>query len=207
IERVRPNPMQPRTEMDSDKLEELAVSIRQQGIVQPIVVRKMGYDYELIAGERRLQAARRAGLNEIPAVIRDVPDAQLLELALIENIQREELNPIDEARAYARLLEAMGVTQQALAARVGKDRATISNALRLLNLPEGIQRMIASGALSPGHARAILATAGTASEMIALATRIAEQGLTVRDIEELAKAGRPARHKGRRTKRRPVPEL
>lgn len=205
VSRVLSNPLQPRTEFDDERLEELASSIRQQGIIQPIVVRARGAEFELIAGERRLQAARRAGLSEIPAIIRDIPDERLLEFALIENIQRENLNPIDEARAYQGLIEQLGLTQQTVADRVGKDRATVANYLRLLNLPDEVRSMVATGKLSPGHARALLSLEDK-REIIAAAMRIVEEGLTVRDVEEIARTKRP-RHKGRRTKRLQAPEL
>ncbi|HVP39290.1 MAG TPA: ParB/RepB/Spo0J family partition protein [Candidatus Saccharimonadales bacterium] len=206
LDRVKTNPMQPRTSMDEAGLAELADSIRERGLVQPIVVRRAGYYFEIIAGERRWLAARRLGMADIPAVIKDVPDDQLLELALVENIQREDLNPIDEARAYQKLIEILGITQEAVAARVGKDRTTVSNSLRLLLLPEEIQSLIAARKLTAGHARALLAL-GSAEEMVRLAHQIVAEGLTVRTIEELARVGRKPRHKGRRTKRRVIPEL
>lgn len=203
--KVLANPVQPRTEFDDARLDELASSIKQQGIIQPIVVRRRGNEFELIAGERRLQAARRAGMSEIPAIIRDIPDEQLLEFALIENIQREDLHAIDEARAYRGLIEQLGLTQQAVADRVGKDRATVANFLRLLQLPGEVQGMVASGRLSAGHARALLALSD-AEEIITAAHRISQEGLTVRDIEEIAREKKP-RHKGRKTRRRQAPEL
>jgi ParB family transcriptional regulator, chromosome partitioning protein len=206
LDRIRTNPMQPRTEMDEKHLLELADSIRERGLVQPIVVRRKGYDFELIAGERRFQACRKLGLSEIPAVIKDVPDDQLLELALIENIQREDLNPIDEARAYQKLIDTLGLTQAAAATRGGKDRATVANSLRLLTLDVEIQRLVASGQLTAGHARALLAL-GSPEEMLRTARQIVAEGLTVRAIEELGRAGRKPRHQGRRSKRRPIPEL
>ncbi len=205
VGRVLANPMQPRTDFDDARLEELASSIKQQGIIQPIVVRRRGSEFELIAGERRLQAARLAGIAEIPAIIRDIPDEQLLEFALIENIQRENLHAIDEARAYQRLIEQLGLTQQAVADRVGKDRATVANFLRLLQLPAEVQGMVAGGWLSAGHARALLALGG-ADEIIAAAHQVAKEGLTVRAIEEIVRERKP-RHKGRKTRRRQAPEL
>ncbi|MBI5836364.1 MAG: ParB/RepB/Spo0J family partition protein [Candidatus Eisenbacteria bacterium] len=206
LDRVKTNPMQPRTEMDEARLADLANSIRERGLVQPIVVRRAGYHFELIAGERRFQASRRLGLSEIPAIIKDVPDDQLLELALVENIQREDLNPIDEAHAYQKLIETLGVTQEAVAKRVGKDRATVSNSLRLLTLPEQIRKLVASGKLTAGHARALLAL-GSEADMLRVAEQIVAEGLTVRTIEELGRTARKARHKGRRIKRRVIPEL
>jgi ParB family chromosome partitioning protein len=205
VSRVLSNPLQPRTEFDDERLEELASSIRQQGIIQPIVVRARGTEFELIAGERRLQAARRAGLSEIPAIVRDIPDERLLEFALIENIQRENLNPIDEARAYQGLIEQLGLTQQTVADRVGKDRATVANYMRLLNLPDEVRSMVATGKLSPGHARALLSLEDK-RELIAAAMRIVDEGLTVRAVEEIARTAKP-RHKGRRTRRLQAPEL
>src|SRR5688500_11940330 len=156
IDLLAPNQQQPRLQIDDAKLEELAQSIRRNGIIQPILVRRTGTTYRIIAGERRWRAAQRAGLLKVPVVIRDVPDGserQLLELALVENLQREDLNPIDEALAYQRLVEEFGLTQEQIAAAVGKDRASVANYLRLLRLPEEVRGDLAAGALSMGHAR------------------------------------------------------
>lgn len=186
VDGIVPNEQQPRTTFHEETLDELAQSIKENGIVQPIVVRRKGNGYELIAGERRWRAAQRAGLVRIPAVIRDVPDGKLLELALIENIQREELNPIEEAVAYKKLIEELGLRHEDLAQRIGKERTTVSNMLRLLRLPEDIQALIAEGQLSTGHARALVSL-----EDADLQRRIAElvvaKGLSVRETEQQVK--------------------
>jgi ParB family chromosome partitioning protein len=180
--RIDPNPDQPRQHIDPDKLAELADSMREQGIVQPLVVRKLGSRYQLIAGERRWRAAQQAGLEKVPVVVRDVTDEQVLEIALVENIQREELNPIEEASAYRRLVSELGYSQEQLAARVGKDRSTVANLLRLLRLPREVRDLIAKQQLSPGHARPLLALPSPESQL-EIAQLIASQGLSVRDVE------------------------
>jgi ParB family chromosome partitioning protein len=182
-----PNTFQPRGQMDDARLEDLASSIRSNGIIQPIVVRRVGDRFHIIAGERRWRAAQRAGLQRVPIVIRDVPagqDRSLLELALIENVQRENLNPIDEALAYRRLADDFSLTQDEIASAVGKERATVANVLRLLKLPADVQASVASGALAMGHARALLAlpTEGAQREV---ARDIIARGLSVRDTEAL----------------------
>ncbi len=187
IDRVIPNPDQPRLKLDEKALEELAASIRANGVLQPILVRPLGPGYQLIAGERRLSAAQRAGLLKIPAVVRDVPDERVLELALVENIQREQLNPIEEAQAYHKLLETTEETQESLAARLGKERSTIANSLRLLKLPAPVKDLIIDGRLSPGHARALLASEAGPIEMAKIAAAMAEKGWSVRDAERWAK--------------------
>jgi ParB family chromosome partitioning protein len=187
IDRIAPNPSQPRMKFDEARLEELAASIRENGILQPVLVRPFGGGYQLIAGERRLSAAQRAGLLKIPAVIRDVPDERLLELALVENIQREPLNPIEEAQAYQNLLEVTRQTQEQVSDRLGKDRSTIANSLRLLKLPSAVKLLVAEGQLSPGHARALLASDANASEMTRIANTIVERGWSVRETERWAK--------------------
>jgi ParB family chromosome partitioning protein len=176
IDRIAPNPSQPRLVFDEKRLEELAVSIRKNGILQPVLVRPFNNGYQLIAGERRLSAAQRAGMLKIPVIIRDVPDDDLLELALVENIQREPLNPIEEANAYQRLLEATSGTQEQIAERLGKDRSTIANSIRLLKLPQPVARQVSDGKLSPGHARALLASNAGPSEMSKIAAVIIEKG-------------------------------
>jgi ParB family chromosome partitioning protein len=186
IDRVVPNENQPRSTFHEDKLEELAQSIREVGVMQPIVVRRVGPNYQIIAGERRWRAAQRAGLTRIPAVIKEVPDDKVLELALIENIQREELTPIEEAHAYQRLMEEMGWTQEELAAHVGKDRATVSNMVRLLRLPLDVQKLVEDRIISMGHARALLSLNNDALQR-KLAQVIAEKQLSVRDAEALVK--------------------
>jgi ParB family transcriptional regulator, chromosome partitioning protein len=187
IDRIARNPNQPRLNFDEKHLEELAASIRENGVLQPVLVRPYNNGYQLVAGERRLSAAQRAGMLKIPAVIRDVPDESLLELALIENIQREPLNPIEEANAYQRLLEATRTTQEQIADRLGKDRSTIANSLRLLKLPPSVAHLVSDGKLTPGHARALLASNASPSKMTKIATVIIEKGWSVREAERWAK--------------------
>ena len=189
IDRLSPNERQPRLQMDDGKLEELAQSIRANGIIQPILVRRTGASFRIIAGERRWRAAQRAGLHKVPVVVRDVPDGsdkQLLELALIENIQRENLNPLDEALAYQRLVDEFALTQEQIAAAVGKDRSSVANFLRLLKLPEEVRASLAAGTLSMGHARALLALPDEAGQRHA-AREVISRGLSVRDAEALVK--------------------
>jgi len=186
IDLIDPSTLQPRTVFDDVKLEELARSISANGVVQPLLVRRKGSRYELIAGERRWRAARLAGLTKIPAVLRNVPDDKVLELALIENIQREDLNPIEEARAYKKLIEALGLTQEIVAERVGRDRSYITNYLRLLKLPDDLQELLQVGRLSTGHARALLA-AEHVDVQRRLARKIIEQDLSVRATERLVR--------------------
>lgn len=187
IDRIKTNPVQPRFRLDESRLEELAASIRENGILQPVLVRPSKDGYQLVAGERRLAAAQRAGLLRIPAVVREVPDERLLELALVENIQREQLNPIEEAQACHNLMDTLRMTQEELAARLGKERSTIANALRLLKLPAAVKTLVADGKLSPGHARALLSLNSPPAEMSRLAARMVEQGWSVRDAEKWAK--------------------
>ncbi|HTY61594.1 MAG TPA: ParB/RepB/Spo0J family partition protein [Acidobacteriota bacterium] len=187
IDCIKPNPKQPRLAMDETRLEELAASIRENGILQPVLVRPFEKGYQLIAGERRLSAAQRAGLLKIPVVIRDVPDDRLLELALVENIQREPLNPIEEAQAYQRLMDATNETQEQISERLGKDRSTVANSIRLLKLPHSVRLMVADGKLSPGHGRALLASSATPSEMEKIASIIIDKGWSVREAERWAK--------------------
>lgn len=189
VDRVRPNPFQPRQQFDDTELEELASSIRANGLLQPIVVRAKGAEYELVAGERRLRAAQRAGLQEIPAIVRQVGDHEALELALIENLQRSDLNPIEEARAYERLRHEFGLTQEQIAARVGKHRSTIANALRLLRLPQDLQDELAAGRLTAGHARALLSV-NSPEEQRRLAREFLRTGASVRDAERRAQPAR-----------------
>jgi ParB family transcriptional regulator, chromosome partitioning protein len=187
IDLIDPSALQPRSIFDDAKLDELARSITANGVVQPLLVRRKGARFELIAGERRWRAAERAGLTRVPAVIRNVTDDKVLELALIENIQREDLNPIEEARAYKKLIEIMGLTQETVAERVGRDRSYVTNYLRLLRLPEDLQQLLQAGRLSTGHARALLGT----NEMDVqrrLARKIIEKDLSVRATEKLVKA-------------------
>lgn len=180
------NVYQPRHRFDDSALNELARSIREKGVIQPIIVRKNGEGYELIAGERRLQAARRAGLATIPALVRQIKDRQdLLEIALIENIQREDLNPIDRARSYRRLIDEFGETQEEIAERVGKDRSTIANTLRILDLPREVKDLIEDNRLNFGQARALLSL-DSRDGQIRMARRAADGGLSVRALERLA---------------------
>ncbi|HMF44022.1 MAG TPA: ParB/RepB/Spo0J family partition protein [Polyangia bacterium] len=191
IEDVHPSMAQPRKTFDGERLEELAASIRTQGIIQPLIVRvRPAGGYELIAGERRWRAAQRAGLHEVPAVIRDVAPAQAFEMALVENLQREDLNPIEEAAGYERLVAEFGYTQEKLADRVGKERSTVANALRLLRLPDGVRALVADGRLSMGHARALLGLESPAA-MEKLARRTVAQDLSVRKVEDLVRRDRP----------------
>ena len=194
IDLIEPNPDQPRLKFNEQRIEELAASIRTNGVLQPILVRPAGKGYQLVAGERRLMAAQRAGLLRVPAVIREVPEDQLLELALVENIQREELNPIEEAQAYQRLLDTLSVTQEELSVRLGKERSTIANAIRLLKLPPPIKLLVAEGKLSAGHARALLTSDASPPEMSKIAGIMVDKGWSVRDAERWAKR-RPARPK------------
>lgn len=189
IDLLAPNEEQPRIQMDMAKLEELAESIRVNGIIQPIVVRRVGDQYRIIAGERRWRAAQRAGLLKVPVVVRDIEESsrnKLLELALVENIQRENLNPVDEALAYQRLAEDHGLTQDQIATAVGKDRSSVANFLRLLKLPEEVRNDLAGGALSMGHARALLALTDAAAQRQA-SREVISRGLSVRDTEALVK--------------------
>jgi len=165
LDEIAPNPLQPRRSFDPIALDELAQSLKSAGMIQPVVVRRVGTSYELIAGERRWRAARQAGIDRIPALVRDVTDAESLELALIENLLREDLNPVDEAEAYQKLLAEFGWTQEELATRVGKDRSTINNGLRLLRLPAVIQQDLRAGRLTMGHARALLALTGEVDQL------------------------------------------
>jgi len=184
IEAIRPNPMQPRNVFQPDRLEELAASIRAHGIIQPLIVRQTASGYQIVAGERRWRAARIAGLAEVPVVVQDVAERQMLEIALIENLQREDLNPIETAHAYERLARDMGLSQEEIAKRTGKDRASIANTLRLLKLPVEVQLLLAEHRLSMGHAKAILGLS-SAEEQTKLANKAAAQGLSVRQVEAL----------------------
>jgi ParB family chromosome partitioning protein len=184
IDAITPNPVQPRTVFRLDRLEELAASIRANGIIQPLIIRRVGEAYQIVAGERRWRAARLAGFKEVPVIVQDIADPQMLELALIENIQREDLNPIETAQAYDRLGKELGLSQEEIGRRTGKDRTTITNILRLLRLPGEVQLLLAEGRLFMGHARAILAL-DSAEEQIRLAEKAAAQGLSVRQVEAL----------------------
>ena len=186
LDSIVPGPMQPRTHFDEASLQSLADSIRSHGIVQPLLVRRRGDGFELIAGERRWRAARLAGITRVPVVVKEVPDESLLEIALIENIQRENLNPIEEALAYKKLIETVGLTQESLASRVGRDRSYITNYLRLLRLPDDLQQLVKEGRLSTGHARTLLALSH-ADLQRRLARQIIDHGLSVRATEQLVR--------------------
>lgn len=225
LEDVKPNPRQPRLEFDQQALADLASSIKEQGVLQPIMIRPVSgasHGYELVAGERRLRASKLAGLDEIPAIVREVTDEQSLALALIENLQRENLNALEEAKGFDQLLNSFSLSQEALAQRVGKSRSAVANSLRLLQLPGPIQDSLFSDAISAGHARALLAVSDAAAQE-ELWKRITGQGLSVRDTEELASywkehgslpegpvlsqnTAEPARSGETRRKRPPQPE-
>jgi ParB family chromosome partitioning protein len=186
IDLLRPNKFQPRTRMDDGRIEELSRSIRANGVIQPIVVRKADSGYEIVAGERRWRASQRAGLHKVPIVVRDIPDDRLLAAALIENIQREDLNPIEEANAYRRLADEFGLTQEQIAESVGKDRSSVANYVRLLKLPDAVRDHVASGVLSMGHARALLSLPDAATQL-RIGQDVVDRKLSVRETEALVK--------------------
>jgi ParB family chromosome partitioning protein len=186
IDLIDPNPEQPRTRFAEEKLAELAASIRSNGIVQPIVLRAIGSRYQIVAGERRWRAAQRAELRRLPAVVRDIPDDKLLEIALIENIQRHELNPIEEAKAYRKLIDSIGLTQEQVSERVGRERSLVATTMRLLKLPSEVQNHIIEGRLSLSHGRALL-MADDPKVQRAVAKDIIERGLSVRETERTVK--------------------
>jgi ParB family chromosome partitioning protein len=200
VEEIRPNPYQPRQAMDDTALHELAESVREHGVLQPLMVRRTVAGYELIAGERRFRAAQLAGLTRVPACIRDYTDQQALEVALVENLQREDIGPLEAARAYRRLMEMFGLTQEQVAAKVGKSRSTVANTLRLLQLPERAQRSLESGEITEGHARALLTAAP--ERRGAVLERVVKAGATVREAEELARGAAPALEQSGERKRR-----
>jgi ParB family chromosome partitioning protein len=189
-----PNPFQPRAAMDPGRLAELAASIRESGIVQPILVRPRGERYQIVAGERRFRAAQAAGLATVPVTVREVADDRLLEIALVENIQREELSPLEEAQAFHRLQEELHLSQEEVARRVGRDRSTVANTVRLLRLAREARELLASGGLQAGHARALLALDHT-EDQVALARETARKGLSVREVERRVSAMRAPRSK------------
>ena len=200
IDLIQRNRHQPRRRFSEEDLQELSDSIRSQGIIQPLVVRKQGSGYELVAGERRLRAARKAGLKQVPVVVRAVEDAELLEMSLVENIQREDLNPMDEAEAYHRLISEFSLTQDQAASRVGKSRSAVANFLRLRNLPRQIKESITDGSVSMGHARALLSIENTAAQLDLWGTVI-RRGLSVRETENLAKQAKPSAKQKKRPQR------
>jgi len=186
IEEITPSRYQPRKGFDEGKLTELANSIKEKGIIEPLIVRKTDGGYELIVGERRWRAAQRAGLKEVPVIVRDVTTAEAMELALIENLQREDLNPLEEAVAYKRLMEEFHYTQEELAKRIGKDRTTVANAVRLLKLPQEVKTHIADESISSGHARTLLGLNSPEEQKMACA-KVIKRGLSVRETERLVK--------------------
>jgi len=183
IERIFPNPYQPRRDFPPEKLEELVNSIKEKGILEPVIVRQRHDHYELITGERRFRAAIKAGLKAIPAIVREANENEMLEIALIENVQREDLNPLEEAEGYRMLIEKFSFTQEELAKKIGRDRATIANTLRLLNLQDEIKEYILKGMLSEGHGRALLSIENPGLQL-ALARKIVKRGLSVRETEQ-----------------------
>lgn len=186
VEQVRPAPGQPRQRVDEEGLAELAQSVRAHGVLQPVLVRPVTGGYELVAGERRWRAAQLAGLKTIPAVVKEVDEAERLELALVENLQREDLNPMEEAAGFRQLVEKFGYTQEQLAARVGKSRSYVANTLRLLGLAEEVQEMVRAGRLSAGHARALLALPDARAQ-VAVAEALVQRGASVREAEEMVR--------------------
>ena len=192
INDIKPNTNQPRKAFDEEKLEELADSIREHGLIQPVVLRSVGAGYEIVAGERRWRAARKAGVREIPCIVRELSDEENMLLAIIENMQREDLNPIEEAEGISQMIDTYGLTQDQVSKSVGKSRPYITNCLRLLKLPDDIQNFVAEGQLSAGHTRAIV-SAGSREKQIALAQRAVKEGLSVRQIEKLAKESKNGR--------------
>ena len=185
---IRPNPFQPRHQFRAEELEELAASIQEHGVLQPILVRRVEGGFELVAGERRWRACQRIERASIPAVVRSADDTQMLEFALIENVQREDLNPIEVALGYSALIERLGLTQQEAAQRLGKSRSAVANMLRLLELPRDLQDVVSRGTLSAGHARALLALPDAEAQR-ALARRAIEQGMSVREVEQAVREG------------------
>lgn len=198
VSAIAPHPEQPRRHFDEDALNELAASIAERGIIQPIVVRPHGHNYQIVAGERRWRAAQRARLHEVPVVVRDYTDTETLQIALVENIQRQDLNAIEEAEAYSRLLDEFGHTQEVLAKTVHKSRSHVANLLRLLDLPKPVQGRVVDGTLSMGHARAIIG----APDAEALAEQVVSKGLSVRQTEKLAQNAKPA--SARKPRREPM---
>ncbi len=204
VDAITPNPRQPRQVFDEEAMAELVHSIREIGLLQPVVVREVGRGrYELVMGERRWRAAREAGLTALPAIVRDTDDDAMLRDALLENLHRQQLNPLEEAAAYDQLLQDFGTTHEELAGRIGRSRSQVTNTLRLLRLPAGVQRRVAAGVLSAGHARALLAL-DDAEAQERLAHRIVAEGLSVRAVEEIVAVGDPATQPSRPRTRRPV---
>ena len=204
IELVRPNPNNPRHYFDDAMIEELAISIRAKGLLQPLMVRQRdGGHYEIVAGERRWRAAQKAGIHDVPAIVRELSDGEALEIALIENIQRADLNPLEEAQGYQQLMSEFAYTQQQLADSLGKSRSHIANTLRLLNLPDSVRAHIEAGRLTAGHARTLVA----ADDPVSLATRIIEMGLNVRQAEDLTRETSTAKRKPPKAKPEKSPDI
>jgi len=183
IGEIRPNPYQPRIDFDSEKIEELSRSIEEKGVLQPLLVSRREDGYDLVVGERRLRAAERAGLSEVPCIIMEVPDEELLEVALVENLQREDLDPVEEARAYELISDKFGLSHEEIARRVGKSRTAVTNSLRLLKLPDDVKALLRDGRLTAGHARTLL-TIEDPNEQVGVANELVEKGLSVREAEE-----------------------
>ncbi len=196
VDRISPNPLQPRRSFDDTKIEELAGSVREKGIIQPLLVRRSGDGYELIAGERRLRAAVKAGLTEVPVIVRQATDNEALQLALIENVQREDLNPIEEGNAYQRLRDEFHWSQEEIAGKIGKSRPAIANSIRLLLLPKEVQQEVAQGRLPVGQARALLGINGEAL-IVAAAREVVAKGLSTRETERLARRLKSGRKRKR----------
>ena len=204
LDAIRPNPFQPRGEFDPVTLAELAGSIRANGLLQPIVVRPLGDGFQIVAGERRFRAVQSLGWDTVPVVVRPLSDEEMLVIALVENLQRENLSPLEEARGYRQLIEEFDLTQEDVGRHVGRDRSTVSNALRLLGLPHGVQQLLAGGRLSAGHARAILGLSDPEQQLL-MARQAAERGWSVRETERRVRSGRPATSTARRrAKARPA---
>lgn len=199
VSEIRANKNQPRKKFDEGKIGELADSIKEHGILQPIIVRKKAGGYELVAGERRWRAAQKAGIEKIPAIIKDLSDSDVMEIALIENLQREDLNPLEEAEAYKKLIDEFGMTQEELSKRVGKSRSQIANTVRLLNLDEEIKKLISDEKLTAGHARALLAIEDK-KERLKLAKKICDENMTVRQTEETIKIKTQEKRKNKKDK-------
>lgn len=207
LDQVDASPYQPRTQFDPKPLEELARSLRVGGVIQPVIVRRMGERYELVAGERRLRAARMASLESIPAIVRTLSNQQALEVSLLENVQREDLNPIEQARAYERLSSEFALTQEEIADRTGKDRATIANLIRLLRLPTEVLGMVEEGKLTAGHARALLRLEDSPGLQQVLARRMAARKISVRQAEEMVERKLPGAKKQSVIKRASDPNI
>ncbi len=203
IESISPNRYQPRKDFDEAKLQELVASLRERGVIQPLTVRPAEGGYELITGERRLEAAKGAGMETVPAIVRSVTDREMLEISLIENIQRDDLNPLEEASGYKQLMEEFGLTQEKLADEVGKDRATVANTVRLLRLAQEVQEELRHNRISRGHAISLLGL-GDRNEQVRLCRRIVKQGLSVRETEVLVKRALRAHPERRRAVRKPA---